>query len=109
LLAVKRDFYKNSPRTVEGMLKAYIGGVAALRTRKELAYKVWGKYLLGGGDGLDEAYEYAVKYLDPQARVDPAVIQTVLKWEGKGELPVNDFFDNTAVDRRVQVGVMERT
>ena len=65
LLAVKRDFYKNSPRTVEGMLKAYIEGVAALRTRKDLAYKVLGKYLLGGGDGLDEAYEYAVKYLDP--------------------------------------------
>ena len=108
LLAVKRDFYKNSPRTVEGMLKAYIEGVAALRTRKELAYKVLGKYLLGGGDGLDEAYEYAVKYLDPQARVDPAVIQTVLKWEGKGELPVNDFFDNTAIDRIIKEGFVER-
>ncbi len=108
LIAVKRDFYKNSPRTVEGMLKAYIEGVAALRTRKELAYKVLGKYLLGGGDELDEAYEYAVKYLDPRARVDPAVIQTVLKWEGKGELPVNDFFDNAVIDRIIKEGFVEK-
>jgi ABC-type nitrate/sulfonate/bicarbonate transport system substrate-binding protein len=108
LIAVKRDFYKNSPRTVEAMLKAYLEGVAALKTRKEFAYKVLGKYLLGGGDSLDEAYEYAVKYLDPQARVDPAVIQTVLKWEGKGELPVNDFFDNTAIDRIIKDGFVER-
>ena len=33
LIAVKRDFYKNSPRTVEGMLKAYIEGVAALKAK----------------------------------------------------------------------------
>jgi ABC-type nitrate/sulfonate/bicarbonate transport system substrate-binding protein len=108
LIAVKRDFYKNSPKTVEGMLRAYIEGVAALRTRKDLAYKVLAKYLLGGGDTLDEAYEYAVKYLDRQARVEPAVIQTVLNWEGKAELPVNDFFDNTVIDRIIKEGFVEK-
>jgi NitT/TauT family transport system substrate-binding protein len=108
LIAVKRDFYKNSPKTVEGMLKAYIEGVAALRTRKELAYKVLAKYLLGGGDALDEAYEYAVKYLDRQARVEPAVIQTVLNWEGKGETPVNEFFDNAIIDRIIKEGFIDR-
>jgi NitT/TauT family transport system substrate-binding protein len=108
LIAVKRDFYKNSPKMVEGMLKAYIEGVAALRTRKELAYKVLGKYLLGGGDSLDEAYEYAVKYLDRQARVEPAVIQTVLNWENKGETSVNDFFDNTIIDRIIKEGFVDR-
>jgi hypothetical protein len=35
--------------------------VAALRKRKEFAYKVLAKYLHLGGDVLDEAYEYAVK------------------------------------------------
>jgi len=35
LIAVKRDFYKNSPRTVDAMLKAYIEGVAALKSRKD--------------------------------------------------------------------------
>jgi len=108
LIAVKRDFYKNSPGTVEAVLKAYIEGVAALRTRKEFAYEVLGKYMLGANDSLDEAYEYAVKYLDRQAKVDPAVIQTVLKWEGKGELPVNDFFDNTVIDRIIKEGFVEK-
>ncbi len=108
LIAVKRDFYKNSPRTVEAMLKAYIEGVVALRTRKEFAYKVLGKYMLGANDSLDEAYEYSVKYLDRQAKVDPAVIQTVLNWENKGDTPVNEFFDNSAIDRIIKEGYVER-
>ena len=108
LIAVKRDFLKNSPRSVEAMLKAYIEGVAALKTRKEFAYKVLGKYLLGGGESLDEAYEYAVKYLDREARVDPAVIQTVLNWENKGETSVNDFFDNSIIDRIIKEGFVDR-
>jgi ABC-type nitrate/sulfonate/bicarbonate transport system substrate-binding protein len=108
LIAVKRDFYKNSPKTVEGMLKAYIEGVAALRTDKKLAYKVLSKYLLVDGDTLNEACAYAAKYLDRQARVDPAVIQTVLNWEGKGETPVNEFFDNTVIDRIIKEGFIEK-
>jgi NitT/TauT family transport system substrate-binding protein len=108
LIAVKRDFYKNSPRTVEAMLKAYIEGVAALKTKKELAYKVLGKYLLGASDSLDEAYEYSVKYLDRQAKIEPAVIQTVLNWENKGDTPVNEFFDNSAIDRIIKEGFVER-
>ena len=107
LIAVKREFFKNSPRSVEAMLKAYIEGVAALRTRKEFAYKVLGKYLLGG-ESLDEAYEYAVKYLDREAKVDPAVIQTVLNWENKGEASVTDFFDNSIIDRIIKEGFVER-
>jgi NitT/TauT family transport system substrate-binding protein len=108
LIAVKRDFYKSSPRTVDAMLKAYIEGVAALRSRKDFAYKVLSKYMFGATDSLDEAYEYAVKYLDRQARVDPAVIQTVLNWENKGDASVNEFFDNSAVDRIVKEGFVER-
>jgi len=108
LIAVKRDFYKNSPRTVEALLKAYLEGVAALQTRKDIARKVLAKYLLGGGESLDEACEYAVKYLDREARVDPAVIQTVLNWENKGETSVNDFFDNSIIDRIIKEGFVDR-
>ncbi len=108
LIAVKRDFYKNSPKTVEDMLKAYIEGVAALRTRKALAYKVLAKYLLGGGGALDEAYDYAVKYLDRQAKVEPTVIQTVLNWEGKPEIPLTEFYDNAVVDGIIKEGFLER-
>lgn len=108
LIAVKRDYLKTSPKNVEAMLKAYIEGVAALRSRKELAYKVIGKYMAGAGDSLDEAYEYAVKYLDRNARTDPAVIQTVLNWENKGEGSVNDFFDNSIVDRIIKEGFVDK-
>jgi NitT/TauT family transport system substrate-binding protein len=108
LIAVKRDFYKSSPRIVEAMLKAYIEGVAGLRSRKDLAYKVLGKYLLGGGDSLDEAYDYAVKYLDRNARIDPAVIQTVLNWEGKKDSSPNEFFDNSIIDAIIKEGFVER-
>jgi hypothetical protein len=47
LIAVKRDYLKTSPKNVEAMLKAYIEGIAALRTRKALAYKVLSKYIAG--------------------------------------------------------------
>jgi ABC-type nitrate/sulfonate/bicarbonate transport system substrate-binding protein len=108
LIAVKRDYLKSAPKNVEAMLKAYIEGVAALRGRKELAYKVLGKYMMGAGDSLDEAYEYAVKYLDRSAKIDPAVIQTVLNWENKGEGSTNEFFDNSIVDRIIKEGFVER-
>jgi NitT/TauT family transport system substrate-binding protein len=108
LIAVKRDFAKSSPAAVEGMLKAYLEGVAALRNRKEFAYKVLAKYLQAGGDVLDEAYEYAVKYLDRHARVEPAVIRTVLNWENKGDVSVNEFFDNSIIDRIIKEGFVEK-
>jgi NitT/TauT family transport system substrate-binding protein len=107
LIAVKRDYLKSSAKNVEATLKAYIEGVAALR-RKDIAYKVLSKYMHGAGDSLDEAYEYAIKYLDRTAKVDPAVIQTVLNWENKGEGSVNHFFDNSIVDRIIKEGFVDR-
>jgi ABC-type nitrate/sulfonate/bicarbonate transport system substrate-binding protein len=108
LIAVKRDFAKSSPKTVEAALKAYLEGVAALKNRKEIAYKVLAKYLQAGGDVLDEAQEYAVKYLDPHARVEPAVIRTVLNWENKSDVSVNEFFDNSIIDRIIKEGFVEK-
>lgn len=76
--------------------------MAALRNGKQVAYKVLATYLHAGGDVLDEAYEYAVKYLDRHARVEPAVIRTVLNWENKGDVAVNEFFDNSIIDRIIK-------
>lgn len=103
LIAVKQEFYKSSTKTVEAMLKAYIEGVAALR-KKDRAMNVLGKYLRGRTGGLDEPYEYALKYLDREPRVEPAVIQTVLDWEGKPDTPVQRFFDNSIIDRLAREG-----
>jgi NitT/TauT family transport system substrate-binding protein len=106
LIAVKQEFHKSSAKTVEAMLKAYIEGVAALR-KKERALKVLAKYLGGRAGGLDEPYEYALKYLDREPRVDPAVIQTVLDWEGKPDTPVQRFFDNSVIDRLAREGFID--
>lgn len=108
LLAVKRDYYKASPKTVEGMLKAYIEGMAALTTKKEEALKALAKYMRRQPSAVGEAYEYAVKYLDAVPIVDPAVIHTVLNWEGKGDVPVTGFFDNAVIERLIKEGFIDR-
>jgi hypothetical protein len=68
------------------------------------------------GDGkFDIATEKAVSGedhancgLDRSAKVDPAVIQTVLNWENRSDIPVGEFFDNSAVDRIIKEGFVER-
>ncbi|HZD40140.1 MAG TPA: hypothetical protein VE131_05415, partial [Terriglobales bacterium] len=60
------------------------------------------KYLRRRSSQNQEYYDYAVKYLERVPRVDPAVVQTVLDWVGKSDVPVNRFIDNTIVDRLVQ-------
>jgi NitT/TauT family transport system substrate-binding protein len=107
LMAVKREFYKTSPRIVEAMLRAYIEGVAALR-KKEEAFNVLGKYLRARAGSLDEPYEYAVKYLEREPKVDPAVIQTVLDWEGKANEPTDRFFDNGPIERIAKEGFIDK-
>jgi ABC-type nitrate/sulfonate/bicarbonate transport system substrate-binding protein len=107
LIAVRQDFLKNSPRTVEGVLRAYTEGVAALSTNKNKAFQVIGQYMrlrpeATGQQDIAEHYDYAVKSLDRVPRVEPAVIQTVLSWVGKGNVPVEDFFDNKIMDRLVR-------
>ena len=106
LLTVKRDFYKTSPKAVEGMVRAYVEGVAVLKTQKNKAFEVLRKYMRRVD--VDDSYEYAFKYLDRVPRVDPAVIQTVLNWEGKSEAPFKDFFDNTIIDRLTGEGFIDQ-
>lgn len=108
LLAVKRDYYKTSPKAVEAMLKAYIEGVAVLKTKKEESMNALAKYMRREPSTVIEPYEYAVKYLDSVPLVEPAVIQTVLNWEGKGAVPVSGFFDNTIIERLTKEGFIDR-
>jgi NitT/TauT family transport system substrate-binding protein len=109
LIAVKRDFHKSSPRTIEGILRAYIEGVVAMRTNKPRAHEVIGKYMrlrpeVVGEQTMTENYNYAYNSIDIEPRVEPAVIETVLNWAGKSNARVEDFFDNTTVDRILQEG-----
>jgi hypothetical protein len=40
--------------------------------------------------------------------VEPAVIRTVLNWENKGDVSVNEFFDNSTIDGIIKEGFVER-
>jgi NitT/TauT family transport system substrate-binding protein len=107
LIAVTRNLLKNSPKTVEAVLRAYTEGVAALTTNRTKAFQVIGQYMrlrpeTAGQQDITEHYDYAVKYLDRIPRVEPAVIQTVLTWVGKGSVPVEGFFDNRIMDQLVR-------
>jgi len=44
LFAVNREYYKSSTRVVEGMLKAYIDGVATIKQRKDVAVEIIRKF-----------------------------------------------------------------
>jgi ABC-type nitrate/sulfonate/bicarbonate transport system substrate-binding protein len=108
LLAVKRDYYKAEPKAVEAMLRAYIEGIAVLKTNKQESMKALAKYMRRSPNAVAEPYQYAVKYLDSIPIVEPAVIQTVLNWEGKGNVPVTGFFDNTIIERLTKEGLIDR-
>ena len=89
------------------MLKAYIEGVAALRNRKELAYKVLGKYFSAQATRWTKPISMPSN-ISIERQNDPAVIQTVLNWENKGDASVNEFFDNSIIDRIIKEGFVER-
>ena len=44
MITVTRDYYRRNPEVVEGMIRAYTSGVAALNNQKEMALKVIAEY-----------------------------------------------------------------
>ncbi|MGZ8445809.1 MAG: ABC transporter substrate-binding protein [Candidatus Binatia bacterium] len=105
LFAVNREYYKNSQKVVEGMLRAYSDGVATIKRRKPIAVEIIRKYLRK--TDVDDSYEYAARYLERVPKVDPAGIQTVLAWENKSDIAPSRFYDNTIIDRLVQEGFFD--
>lgn len=99
LLAVSNDFYKKSPTTVERIVKAYIEGIAALRTRKQQALQMLGKYMGQRGGAPEMHYDFVMKYLDPIPRVDPAAVDTVLEMVGHTGPAQAKLYDNAIIDR----------
>lgn len=109
LLVVKKEYYKELPKTVEAMIRAYVEGVAALRTKKEFGLSVLRKYMRGRPENLvNEDYNSFLEYVIPVPRVSPAVIQTVLDWAARSDVPAENFFDNSIVDRLEKEGLFDR-
>jgi ABC-type nitrate/sulfonate/bicarbonate transport system substrate-binding protein len=108
LLAVSNDFYRRSPKTVEGIMAAYIEGIAALKQRKQQAHNVLAKYMGQRGGSADVHYEFVMKYLEAVPRVEPAAVDTVLEMVGSKEAAKTKLYDNSVVDRLVQEGLIDR-
>jgi NitT/TauT family transport system substrate-binding protein len=108
LLGVSNDYLQKSPKSVEAIVRAYIEGIAALKTRKAQALKLLEKYMGQRGGSSELHYEFVSKYLDAVPRVDPAAVDTVLEMVGSKGAPKAKLFDNSIVDRLVREGFIEK-
>jgi len=108
-IAVSKDYYRRNPETVERMVRAYSEGVAALNQQKEKALKVIAKYArIPDAKGIEDHYRDSVTYLDRIPRAEPEAVQTILEFMGKKNVPLDNFMDNSIVDRLVREGFFDR-
>jgi hypothetical protein len=97
-----------SPKSVDAIVRAYIDGIAALKTRKAQALKLLEKYMGARGGSTEGHYEFVTRYLDSIPRVDPAAVDTVLEMVGAKGAAKTKLFDNSIVDRLVQEGFIDK-
>jgi NitT/TauT family transport system substrate-binding protein len=107
-LAVSSDFYRRSPRSIEKIVMAYSEGVARLRTQKQQALDVLGKYMRQRGGSPEMHYEYILKYFDPVPRVDPAAVEIIVAMVGQSGPTGAKIFDNSIMEKLVQEGFTDR-
>jgi hypothetical protein len=82
--------------------------LAAFRTRRNVGLKVLAKYMRRQDEVLNDYYEIALKFLEPVPKTDPAVIQTVLNWIEKPDVPVTAFYDNSVIERLERQGFISQ-
>jgi ABC-type nitrate/sulfonate/bicarbonate transport system substrate-binding protein len=109
MIAVSRDYYRRQPENVEGMVRAYAEGVAAMNQQKERALKVIAKYAhISDAKMIEQHYRDSVTYLDRVPRAEPEAVQTILEFMGKKGVPLETFQDNTIIDRLTKEGFFEK-
>ncbi len=108
LLAVSGEYLARSPRSVEAIVRAYLEGIAALKTRKAAALKLLEKYMGQRGGSAEMHHEFVMRYLDSVPRIDPAAVDTILEMVGAKGAPKGKLYDNSIVDRLVHEGFTEK-
>jgi NitT/TauT family transport system substrate-binding protein len=108
LLAVSNEYLSKSPKSVEAIVRGYIEGVAALKTRKAQALKLFEKYMGQRGGSAEMHYEFVMKYLDSVPRIDAAAVDTVLEMVGAKGASKSKLYDNSIIDRLVHEGFTEK-
>lgn len=108
MIPVFHTYYRRNPEIVEGMVRAYTEGVAALHHDKQRALKVIAKYSRRTHPKhLEDHYQDAVTYLERIPRVEPESVSTILEFEGKRNVRLETVFDNSIVDRMVREGFID--
>jgi NitT/TauT family transport system substrate-binding protein len=109
VVAHSRDDLKRFPQIVEGMVRAYVEGVAAIHFQKDRAYKAIAKYArLRDQKKIEEIYQDSIIYLEKTPRVEPDAINSILEFMGKKGVPLETFADNAIVDKLVREGFIEK-
>jgi ABC-type nitrate/sulfonate/bicarbonate transport system substrate-binding protein len=109
LIPVARDFQRRNPDVVEGMVRAYTEGVAAINNQKERALKVIAKYSrLTDAKLIDDHYKDSVTYLEKTPRAEPEALATILEFMGKKTTPPETFVDNSIVAKMVREGFVDK-
>ena len=109
VIAHARDDLKKYPLVVEGMVRAYTEGVAAMHFQKERANRAIAKYArLRDQKKIDEIYQDSIIYLEKTPRIEPGSINSILDFMGKKGVPLETFADNSIVDKMVREGFIDR-
>ena len=109
VIAHARDDLQRFPQVVEGMVRAYTEGVAAMHFQKERANRAIAKYArLRDQKKIDEIYQDSIIYLEKTPRIEPESINSILDFMGKKGVPLETFADNSLVDKMVREGFIDR-
>jgi ABC-type nitrate/sulfonate/bicarbonate transport system substrate-binding protein len=108
LLAVSNDYLQKSPKSVDAIVRAYIEGIAALKTRKAQALKLFERYMGQRGGSAEMHHDFVMRYLDSVPRIDPAAVDTVLEMVGAKGAPKDKLYDNTIIDRLIHEGFTDK-
>jgi ABC-type nitrate/sulfonate/bicarbonate transport system substrate-binding protein len=109
VIVFSRDYHRRNSETVEGVVRGYIEGVAALHKGKERALQVIAKYMRVRDPRMWQlVYEDSANFLEKVPRVEPAAVISILEFMGKKQVPVETFVDNSIIDRLIGEGFVER-
>jgi NitT/TauT family transport system substrate-binding protein len=109
VIAYSRDDMKRAPQLIDGMVRAYTEGVAAMHYQKEKAYGAIAKYArLRDQKKIEEIYQDSIVYLEKTPRVEPEAINSILDFMGKKGVALETFADNSLVDKMTREGFIDR-
>ena len=109
MIAVQREYYRRNSEAVEGMMRAYIDGIAFMNRQKERALKIIAKYSrLTDSKMIEQHYNDSVTYLDRIPRAEPEAVQTILEFMGKRGIPAETLQDNSIIEKLTREGFFDK-